>query len=86
MNPIRDALIGKTITGVITRPGRDGLPEILMLALEDGSYMQFVMPQTRRRQLKSDHRRLLKSGEGVTSQNPLGLMVGGMESQELPLL
>ncbi|GAB4197337.1 MAG: hypothetical protein Tsb002_31410 [Wenzhouxiangellaceae bacterium] len=45
MNNLRQALVGKTITGVITRPGRDGLPELLVLALEDGSYMQFVMPE-----------------------------------------
>lgn len=53
MSEIRDALIGKTITGVMTRPGQGGMPELLMLALEDGSFMQFVMPQKRRKPKKN---------------------------------
>ncbi|MCG8466317.1 MAG: hypothetical protein MI750_15935 [Xanthomonadales bacterium] len=53
MNEIRDALVGKTITGVMTRPGPSGMPELLMLALEDGSFMQFVMPQKRRQRNKN---------------------------------
>lgn len=85
MNPIREALIGKTITGVITRPGRDGLPEILMLALEDGSYMQFVMPQTRRQRNKASYRQSLNRAEQADVTTVLGQRSSPVESHELPL-
>ncbi len=43
-------LIGKTITGVVavTPPGED-LREIWMLQFSDGSHVEFVSPQARRR-------------------------------------
>ena len=55
MQDVKQALLGKTITGVIARPGKDGMPELLMLALEDGSYMQFVMPNKNRRTNRKSH-------------------------------
>ena len=43
-------LIGKTITGVVavTPPGED-VREIWMLQFSDGSHVEFVSPQARRR-------------------------------------
>jgi hypothetical protein len=43
-------LIGKTITGVVavTPPG-EGVREILMLQFSDGTHVEFVSPQARRR-------------------------------------
>ena len=43
-------LIGKTITGVVavTPPG-EGVREILMFQFSDGTHVEFVSPQARRR-------------------------------------
>lgn len=43
-------LIGKTITGIVavTPPGED-VREIWMLQFSDGSHVEFVSPQARRR-------------------------------------
>ena len=43
-------LIGKTITGIVavTPPGED-FREILMLQFSDGTHVEFVSPQARRR-------------------------------------
>jgi len=43
-------LIGKTITGVVavTPPG-DGVREIWMLQFSDGSHVEFVSPEAKRR-------------------------------------
>jgi len=50
-------LIGKTITGVVavTPPGED-VREIWMLQFSDGSHVEFVSPQARRR-MKTGFRR-----------------------------
>ena len=50
-------LIGKTITGVVavTPPGED-VREIWMLQFSDGSHVEFVSPQARRR-MRSGFRR-----------------------------
>lgn len=41
----RDRIIGRTISGVIARPGRDGEPPmVLMLRFEDGGVVEFVSP------------------------------------------
>ena len=47
-------LIGKTITGVVavTPPG-EGVREILMLQFSDGTHVEFVSPQARRRRARS---------------------------------
>jgi hypothetical protein len=46
----KNDLIGKTITGIVaaTPPGED-VREIWMLQFSDGSYVEFVSPQARRR-------------------------------------
>jgi len=46
---IRDEIVGKTISGVIARPGRVGEPPIvMMLRFEDGSVVEFVSPRSDR--------------------------------------
>ena len=50
-------LIGKTITGVIaiTPPGEE-LKEIWMLQFSDGSHVEFVSPEAKRRLRRSARR------------------------------
>ena len=46
---IRDEIVGKTITGVIARPGRDGEPPVvMMMRFDDGSVVEFVSPRSDR--------------------------------------
>lgn len=55
---VRDEIVGKCISGVIARPGRDGEPPmVMMLQFDDGSVVEFVSP-------RSD--RLLKTAIGQT--------------------
>lgn len=42
------SIIGKTITGVISRPTASGMPAILVLQFSDGSCFEFVSPAARR--------------------------------------
>lgn len=51
-------LIGKTITGVIaiTPPGEE-LKEIWMLQFSDGSHVEFVSPEAKRRLRRSARRK-----------------------------
>ena len=42
------SIIGKTITGIISRPGRDGRKEVLLMQFSDGSCFELVSPQARR--------------------------------------
>lgn len=45
----RERVIGRTISGVIARPGRDGEPPVvMMLRFEDGSVVEFVSPRSDR--------------------------------------
>jgi len=45
----RDQVVGKRISGVITRPGRNGEPPVvLMLRFDDGSVVEFVSPRSDR--------------------------------------
>lgn len=76
MQDVRQALVGKTITGVISRPGKNGLPELIMLALEDGSYMQFVVPSRQHRRARPG-----RSSEQFTSRE-----VSGYVDTQLPLI
>ncbi|HLR86875.1 MAG TPA: hypothetical protein VK064_03220 [Wenzhouxiangella sp.] len=42
-------ILGKTISGVIARPGRPGEPPVvMMLHFEDGSAVEFVSPRSDR--------------------------------------
>lgn len=46
---LRERLVGRTIRGVIARPGREGQPPVvLMLELDDGSVVEFVSPRSDR--------------------------------------
>ncbi|GEM_PF-2135614 len=75
----RERIIGRTISGVIARPGRDGEPPVvMMLRFEDGGVVEFVSP-------RSD--RLLKD---AVDQSLAGLpewqAMGGLEAgAQLPL-
>lgn len=45
----RDEIVGRTIAGVIARPGRTGEPPIvLMMRFDDGSVIEFVSPRSDR--------------------------------------
>jgi len=45
----RDEIVGKTISGVIARPGREGEPPIvMMMRFDDGSVVEFVSPRSDR--------------------------------------
>ncbi len=45
----RDEIVGKRITGVIARPGKEGQPPVvLMLSFDDGSVVEFVSPRSDR--------------------------------------
>ena len=46
---VRDEIVGKCITGVIARPGRNGEPPmVMMLQFDDGSVLEFVSPRSDR--------------------------------------
>lgn len=44
---LRDRIVGRTITGVVARPGRKGEPPmVMMLQFEDGDVVEFVSPRS----------------------------------------
>lgn len=46
---LRECIVGRTISGVIARPGRAGEPPVvLMLRFEDGGVVDFVSPRSDR--------------------------------------
>lgn len=52
----RDQIVGKTITSVVARPGRNGQPPVvLMLQFDDGSVVEFVSPRSDRLLRRSLH-------------------------------
>ncbi|MFU8876645.1 MAG: hypothetical protein ACNA7E_00780 [Wenzhouxiangellaceae bacterium] len=45
----RNAIVGKTIAGVVARAGRKGEPPmVMMLQFEDGNVVEFVSPRSDR--------------------------------------
>ena len=71
----REQIVGRTISGVIARPGRDGEPPlVLMLRFEDGGVVEFVSP-------RSDL--LIKEALQFDGQTASGLCQTGV--QQLPL-
>ena len=63
----RDEIVGKTISGVIARPGREGEPPVvMMMRFEDGSVVEFVSPRSDRL-LRQAVRR---SSEGLQPAQP----------------
>ena len=46
---VRNEIVGKCISGVIARPGRNGEPPmVMMLQFDDGSVIEFVSPRSDR--------------------------------------
>lgn len=46
---LRDQMVGRTISGVIARPGQSGEPPVvLMMRFDDGSVIEFVSPRSDR--------------------------------------
>ncbi|NEZ03714.1 hypothetical protein G4Y73_06050 [Wenzhouxiangella sp. XN201] len=46
---LRDQIVGKRISAVIARPGREGEPPVvMMLRFDDGSVVEFVSPRSDR--------------------------------------
>lgn len=46
---VRNEIVGKCISGVIARPGRNGEPPmVMMLQFDDGSVVEFVSPRSDR--------------------------------------
>ena len=46
---VREEIVGKTISGVIARPGRNGEPPmVMMMQFDDGSVFEFVSPRSDR--------------------------------------
>ena len=75
----RQEVVGKQISGVIARPGRDGEPPVvLMLRFEDGSVVEFVSPRSDRLLRKA----LVESRE--TAMADAGFS-GREDSAQLPL-
>lgn len=67
---LRDEIVGKTISGVIARPGRAGEPPVvMMMRFEDGSVVEFVSPRSDRLLRRAVNR----SGEAVECQSQLPL-------------
>jgi len=52
----RDRIVGKTISSVVAKPGRNGQPPIvLMMQFDDGSVVEFVSPRSDRLLRRSLH-------------------------------
>ena len=67
----RQEVVGKRISGVIARPGRDGQPPVvLMLRFEDGSVVEFVSPRSDRllRKALTESRNAALAGDGFADQ------------------
>ncbi len=74
----RDEIVGKRISGVIARPGRNGQPPVvLMLSFDDGSVVEFVSP-------RSD--RLLRGSLGRSSRGERGRPVMDGQLELIPAL
>lgn len=59
----RDRIVGKTISSVVARPGKNGQPPVvLMMQFEDGSVVEFVSPRSDRLLRKSLSERLTVQG------------------------
>ncbi len=67
---LRDEIVGKTISGVIARPGREGEPPVvMMMRFDDGSVVEFVSPRSDRLLRQAVHR----SGAGAPAHPQLPL-------------
>ena len=74
---VRNEIVGKCISGVIARPGRNGEPPmVMMLQFDDGSVVEFVSPRSDRL-LRSaiDQTRRQRSGGATQCPDQLALAV-----------
>ncbi len=75
----RQEIVGKRISGVIARPGRNGEPPmVMMLHFEDGSVVEFVSPRSDRLLKKALSETRIGGSDG-------GTLSGPQESLQLPL-
>ncbi len=75
----REEIVGRTISGVIARPGKAGEPPVvLMLRFDDGSVVEFVSPRSDRLLKRS-----LRGGRSATVE--LLERNDGSEAAQLPL-
>ena len=66
----RDEIVGKTVSGVIARPGREGEPPVvMMMRFDDGSVVEFVSPRSDRLLRRSVH--ASEEAAQIQSQLPL---------------
>ncbi len=75
----RQEIVGKRISGVIARPGRNGEPPVvMMLHFEDGSVVEFVSPRSDRllKRALAETRGSGLAGRGVSH---------GEDAMQLPL-
>lgn len=67
------SIIGKTITGIISRPGRNGRKEVLLMQFSDGSCFELVSPLARRL-ARSSHRETEEAELAAPAQLSLGTL------------
>ena len=67
---VRERMVGKCISGVIARPGRNGEPPmVMMLQFDDGSVVEFVSPRSDRL-LKSAFEQTRRQGRDRSAACP----------------
>jgi len=67
---VRNEIVGKCISGVIARPGRNGEPPmVMMLQFDDGSVVEFVSPRSDRL-LKSAFEQTRRQGRDRSAACP----------------
>lgn len=85
----REQIVGRTISGVIARPGRDGEPPVvLMLRFEDGGVVEFVSPRSElllKEALRFDGQSASGAGE-LGAQLPLAGLFGAASSESSGLV
>ena len=78
----RQEIVGKRISGVIARPGREGQPPmVLMLRFEDGSVVEFVSPRSDRllRRALSESPDMVMADDGFSGhEGSLQLTLSGL--------
>lgn len=78
----RQEIVGKRISGVIARPGRNGEPPVvMMLHFEDGSVVEFVSPRSDRllrRALAESRNGWLPEGPAAEAEESLQLPLSGL--------
>ena len=78
---LRDEMVGRTISGVIARPGGAGEPPVvLMMRFDDGSVIEFVSPRSDRILKRSLRRSKDASPRAETSWNSPQLSFDGLLS------